>query len=214
MCILSLITSGLALGQIFSYLVAGERIFVLCTFENACLRLCFTAIIILIGMRDIAQIQINLFVRTSGAMMGADGSRFVMVEFLVRTCISLLAMMTILIVIFTTPKDAYESVIDQTMNFTALVILLEVDNILAALFQKKIDSYNIDFGYNKDTIEEDFNKTADFMTKRQSLYPIQRFFEKTILGLLTAGMYCVFVVIPVGMILLYIIIPPKEVIRV
>ena len=29
------------------------------------------------------------------------------------------------------------------MNFTALVILLEIDNILAALFQKKIDIYGV-----------------------------------------------------------------------
>lgn len=53
MCYLSLITSCLALGQIFSYLVKGERILVLCTAENALLRLCFVIVVLLIVIRDI-----------------------------------------------------------------------------------------------------------------------------------------------------------------
>ena len=162
MCYLSIATSALALGQIFFSLFKGERIFVICTFENAVLRFCFTYIIFFIGIRDLQQITINLFVRTSGVMMKPSQSRWVMVEFLVRISITILAMMTILIMIFTTSKDAYESVIDQTMNFTALVILLEVDNILAELLQSRIDQYEIDFSYNKDTIEKEFNVVADF----------------------------------------------------
>lgn len=75
-------------------------------------------------------------------------------------------MSTILITIFTTPKDGYEGVIDQTMNFTALVILLEIDNILGELLQKRIDQYEIDFSYNKDTIEKEFNLAADFILAR------------------------------------------------
>lgn len=68
MCILSIVTSGLALGQIFGYLVTGERVICLCTAENALLRLCFVGIILLIGVRDLQTISINLFVRISGAM--------------------------------------------------------------------------------------------------------------------------------------------------
>lgn len=68
MCFLSIATSALALGQIFSCLVKGERIIVLCAGENAVLRICFVAIILLIGLRDLQQITINLFVRISGAM--------------------------------------------------------------------------------------------------------------------------------------------------
>lgn len=147
-------------------MVKGERVLVLCTGENAVLRLCFTAVVLFIGIRDLQQVLINLFVRVTGTMMRPDQSRFVMGEFLVRVSISLLAMFTILIVIFTTPKGDVEGVIDQTMNFTALVILLEIDNILGVIYQKKIDKYEIDFSYNKDTIEEEFNKAADFTLKR------------------------------------------------
>lgn len=112
MCIVSIVTSGLALGQIFYNLSQGSRVIVLCTAENALLRICFVAIILLIGTRDLQQIAINLFVRVSGAMMTARHSRTVMVEFFVRVMISILAMLTILVVIFTTPKDDYECVID------------------------------------------------------------------------------------------------------
>lgn len=72
MCWLSVITSGLALSQIFESLIKGERIFVLCSVENAVLRFCFTYIILMIGIRDIQQITINLFVRMSGVMMNAE----------------------------------------------------------------------------------------------------------------------------------------------
>lgn len=71
--------------------------------------------------------------------------------------------MTILVVIFTTPREEEESIIDQTMNFTALVILLEVDNILGGLLQKKIDLYEVAFDYDAKTIEHEFNRAADFI---------------------------------------------------
>ena len=48
--------------------------------------------------------------------------------------INILALIVILFMIFSTKKDQYEGKIDQTMNFTALVILLEIDNILAGVF--------------------------------------------------------------------------------
>lgn len=72
MCWLSVIASALALSQIFESLIKGERIFVLCTIENAILRFCFTYIILIIGIRDIQQIAINVFVRISGVMMKAE----------------------------------------------------------------------------------------------------------------------------------------------
>jgi len=64
------------------------------------------------------------------------------------------------------------------MNFTALVILLEIDNILAAMLQKKIDQFDIQFKYDKATIEAEFNKAADFITQRQKLFYVQRKFEQ------------------------------------
>lgn len=143
--------------------------------------------------------------------MKPEQSRFVFLEFLVRFGISMLAMFTILIVIFTTPKGDVEGVIDQTMNFTALVILLEIDNILGVIYQKKIDKYEIDFSYNKETIEEEFNKAADFTVKRQEIFWIQRKFENLIQFALIVLLYTAFTVFPVGMLCLYIIIPPVEI---
>lgn len=56
------------------------------------------------------------------------------------------------------------------MNFTALVILLEIDNILAALFQKKIDIYGVadEMKYDKETIAVHFDRTAKFITERKA----------------------------------------------
>lgn len=53
MCILSIVTTVMALTQIFAYLTKGERLFVLTTYENLALRLCFIAVILLIGVKDI-----------------------------------------------------------------------------------------------------------------------------------------------------------------
>ena len=86
-----------------------------------------------------------------------------MIEFLFRSGITFLAMMTILIVIFTAPREGEENVIDQTMNFTALVILLEIDNILGGLLQKKIELYDVSFAYDEKTIEHEFNRAANFI---------------------------------------------------
>lgn len=146
-------------------------------------------------------------------MMKAKASRFVMLEFFIRTMISLLAMITILVVIFTTPKGDNESVIDQTMNFTALVILLEVDNILAALLQKKIDQYDVKehFKYDPNTIKKHFNKTQEFITDRQGLFFIQRKMEVLFFVILFVCLYVAFTVIPIGMLILYVIVPPCEV---
>lgn len=98
------------------------------------------------------------------------------------------------------------------MNFTALVILLEIDNILAALFQKKIDIYGVadQMKYNKETIAIHFERTARFITQRQGLFWIQRRLEVFIFSVLMITLYIVFTVIPVAMVSLYILIPPKE----
>ena len=138
-----------------------------------------------------------------------------MVEFFLRIMISILAMMTILFVILTTPKGEYEGVIDQTMNFTALVILLEIDNILGAVFQKKIDLYDIGarFAYDKETLPEEFNKCADFIIERQKTFKCQRRLEISFFVLLIIALYAIVVLIPVGVIGLYIIVPPKTLIN-
>jgi len=94
------------------------------------------------------QIIINLSVRYTGAMSKYNSSRFVYLESILRIGLTTLALVTIIFTIFSTATGEYEGVIDQTMNFTALVILLEIDNILAGVFQKKIEKLEIDFTYN------------------------------------------------------------------
>ena len=91
------------------------------------------------------QIIINLSVRYTGAISMYTDSRFIFLESILRVGITTLALITIIYSIFSTNKEEYEGVIDQTMNFTALVILLEIDNILAGVFQKKIEVLEIDF---------------------------------------------------------------------
>ena len=56
------------------------------------------------------------------------------------------------------------------MNFTALVIILEIDNILAGLFQKQVEKLEIDYGYDPEKIEFEFNRAADFMQDRRKLF--------------------------------------------
>lgn len=73
----------------------------------------------------------------------------------------------IFFVIFTSPKDEYEEVVDQVMNFAALLVLIEVDDMLAASLEKTVEKFDIDFGYNKETVKEDFVKCASYIKKRK-----------------------------------------------
>ena len=130
---LSLLVSFLALTQIFSGFLS-DRAFVLSPFINTILRICFGIIILFIAYRDAMQIMINLSCRISGVVCPPSSSRFIYVQSLIRIIITILAVLAILLTIFSSAKDEPEGVIDQTMNFTALVILLEVDNILAGVF--------------------------------------------------------------------------------
>lgn len=59
-----------------------------------------------------------------------------------------------LLVILSHPAHDDEGPIDQTMNFTALVILLEIDNILGAIYNKKIEFYDTpkQFEYNQEKL--------------------------------------------------------------
>lgn len=113
MCVLSLFTSSLALASIFDELVVKQdRKLVLCSFYNALLRICFAAVILCIANRDIMQIIINLSVRLTGAVSLPEDSRFIYVEAILRISLTILALITILFVVFSTPRDEYEGIID------------------------------------------------------------------------------------------------------
>ena len=112
LCLLSILTTSLALTQILNFIMEGGRQFVLATFENLILRICFIGVIILVGMKDMNQVLINMQVKITGAMMAPQDSRFAMDLYFIRMVIELLAMYTICYMIVTTPKHEYESVID------------------------------------------------------------------------------------------------------
>ena len=153
------------------------------------------------------QILINLGLRITGAVGPASRSRFMFFETILRMGVTLLACLAILFTIFSSPKDDEESIIDQTMNFTALVVLLEIDNILAGVFQKKIDKLEIEFEYHKDTIEFEFNRAADFLVQRGKLMPCQSAVEKAVVLLITMILYLVVTFVPIFLMMVYIVQP-------
>lgn len=146
-------------------------------------------------------------VRMTGAMNKPKDSRWAMFEYTYRMVIDILAQVTICFMIVTTPKDDYESVVDQTMNFTALVILLQIDNILGGIFQKKIDNFGYSFEYDKETAEAQFNRAADFLQERKKLFWIQGFFENLLNYVSFAILAVIFLFIPVIYLMCYVIIP-------
>lgn len=106
------------------------------------------------------------------------------------------------------------------MNFTALVILLQTDNILGAMFQKKIDTFDFNFEY-KDTDpvtgeksdkapEFEFNRAANFMLQRREKYWFQEYLENMLNFLILLGIFVVFTLTPILFLSIYIIIPVKH----
>ena len=96
-----------------------------------------------------------------------------MAEAYIRIGLNVLGAYTIYFMILTGPKDDNESPVDQTMNFTALLILLELDNILGGIFQKDIDSFDIKFDQDPLNLEQDFNRAANFVQERAEVFRIQ-----------------------------------------
>lgn len=109
--LLSLLVSFLALSQIFSGFLQ-LRALVLSPFINTILRICFGIIILFIAYRDAMQIMINLSCRISGVVCLPEDSRFVLVQSVVRIFITILAVLAILLTIFSSAKDEPEGVID------------------------------------------------------------------------------------------------------
>ena len=52
------------------------------------------------------------------------------------------------------------------MNFAALLVLIEVDDMLASALEKTVEKFEVDFSYNKETAKEDFVKCASYIKKR------------------------------------------------
>ena len=209
-CVLTLITTSLALGSIFSELLNGSRKIILSSFENALLRICFASIVMFIAYRDFIQIMINTSVRYTGATSDFNNCRFIFVESMVRIGVTTLALLTILFTIFSTPCDEFESIIDQTANFTALVILMEIDNILAEVFSKTIEKLDVDLTVHQENIESEFKRAADFVTKRCAHYYIWIWFEVAVVLIFSILLLLVVTFYPIFHISLYFIFKPLE----
>lgn len=161
----------------------------------------------LIGVKDINQVLINMQVRITGAMNLPENSRWAMVEYFIRMTQDILAQITICFMVVTTPKGEDEDVVTQTMNFTALVILLQIDNILGGMYSKKVEFFNMSFEYDKEKAEEEFNKCCDFMQARSKRFYIQEFFESIINFILFFALFAIFFFTPIAYLMCYIIIP-------
>ena len=92
--------------------------------------------------------------RFTGAAMRAEESRWMTVETIFRSYINFGTIVIILLTIFSMPKDEgeNETVLDQTMNFMALLVLISLDNELAALFDKRIDKLDVVFEHDDSTL--------------------------------------------------------------
>ena len=96
-------------------------------------------------------------------------------ETIFRSYVNFGTIVIIFYTIYTTPAEEAETVLDQTMNFTALLILISLDNELAVLLQKRIDKLDISFEHSEHdtfTLKQEFNLAADFYLKRKQLFPI------------------------------------------
>ena len=188
----------------------GSRKIILSSFENALLRICFASIIMFIAYRDFIQIMINTSVRYTGATSDFDNSRFIFVESMMRIGVTMLALLTILFTIFSSPSDEFESIIDQTANFTALVILMEIDNILAEVFSKTIEKLDVDLTIHQENIKIEFKRAADFVTKRCAHYNNWIWFEVAVVSIFSILLYLVVTFYPIFHLLLYFIFKPLE----
>ena len=103
------------------------------------------------------------------------------------------------------------------MNFTALVILLQTDNILGAIFQKKIDSFGFDFAYQgkdedtgmpSDKVPEfEFNRAANFMVQRREKFWCLEIFENLLNYFILILIFLVFTATPIIFLSMYVLIP-------
>lgn len=154
LCTLTNFTASLALILIFGQFISGDRLICLVPVDNSILRILFIIIVLLISLRDLAQIRINMSIRYSGVVYDVENSWTLFMESWIRQTINLYSTLTMLLVILSHPAHDDEGPIDQTMNFTALVILLEIDNILGAIYIKKIEFYDTpkQFEYNQEKL--------------------------------------------------------------
>lgn len=142
---LSIAISSLAIIQLGLYFWTGDRLIALAKWDNALLRFSFAAAICFIMLNDERNVLICQSARSTGAVMEVSDSRWMVTETLVRSWVNMCVLCVIMCTIFTTPKEGDESVLDQTMNFTALLILIDLDTIFAQLLSTQIEKLNISF---------------------------------------------------------------------
>ena len=144
-------------------------------------------------------------------MYGEEESFTLYFEHFSRKFVNFLAMITLMFIVFSGPSDDNGSPIDQTMNFTALVIIIEIDNILGSLLEKKCEKYtkSVDFTYDNEKIEKEFNRAADFVQRRHEKRPIQERVEKVIDSIFDILIFLTYL-IPVYWIAMQVLIKPID----
>lgn len=142
--------------------------------------------------------------------MEVKDSRWMVTETLIRSWVNLCVLFVIMCTIFTTPKEGDESVLDQTMNFTALLILIDLDAIFAQLLAVQIEKLNISFEYDPDTLEAEFNRAANYMQERQEQFYCWEACEKALflMGSFFIGVFVI--LIPAAYVACYIIFKPEK----
>jgi len=65
--------------------------------------------------------------------------------------------------LFTIDKEGEENVLDQIKDFTALVIVVEIDNVLVGFSDIRIEE--LDLKYKERTLEEKFDRYVKFHNK-------------------------------------------------
>ena len=86
---------------------------------------------------------------------------FVYIKSMVRQIITLMSWVVLSYFIFTIDEDGEETVLDQVKDFTALVIIVEIDNMVVGYSDTKTDDLDL-YKFKDWPLEEKFNLYVKF----------------------------------------------------
>jgi len=142
----------------------GARKFALSSWFNWLLRLCFTAVIFKCLENDFEAIKSDRAVFECGLTVKGlkTGTKKMYSYFksIYRELITHMSLIVITWYLFTSDAEGQETVLDQVKDFTALVIIVEIDNMLVGFSDICLDQ--LDIKYKERTLEEKFTRYANF----------------------------------------------------
>ena len=151
----------------------------------------------------------------------ARDSRWVNLTPHLRYCQNLLTLVVVIFVNISAPVDDTESAVDLVMNFMALLVLIELDNQLASIFEVRLEKFSDYLVQNTlketDSAEERDRKLKDMLEKnlryksdRRERFPWVTRFETFSATLLSFLLFFAMVVMSVGTVVLYCLVPPAS----